>query len=180
MKLVFIHGRPGVGKLSIARELAKLTGFGLFHNHLTVDLVSSVFAFGSDSFVRLREQIWLSMCQAAAGDDVSVIFTFSPERTVREQFIEEAVETVETAGGQICFIELTCAPGELLRRIENPSRREFGKLCSIEQYQALEAAGAFRFRELPRGLSIDTTDCSPAGAARLINDYLVGHAESPG
>ncbi len=36
MRLVFIYGPPGVGKLTVARELAALTGFKLFHNHLTV------------------------------------------------------------------------------------------------------------------------------------------------
>ena len=48
MKLIFLHGLPGVGKLTVARQLAALTGFKLFHNHLTVDLVTSVFEFGSE------------------------------------------------------------------------------------------------------------------------------------
>ncbi|MBD0327065.1 MAG: AAA family ATPase, partial [Pyrinomonadaceae bacterium] len=47
MKLIFLHGLPGVGKLTVARELAKLTGFKVFHNHLAVDLVESLFEFGS-------------------------------------------------------------------------------------------------------------------------------------
>jgi chloramphenicol 3-O-phosphotransferase len=168
MKLVFMHGAPAVGKLSVARELAKLTGLCLFHNHLTVDLVSSVFAFGSQPFVLLREQVWLSVFREAAINDVSLIFTFNPESTVRERFIEDTVEVVESAGGQVYFIELTCSQSELERRIENPSRKEFGKLCSLEQYRALEAAGAFSFRKLPNGLSLDTTLRSPAETAALI------------
>jgi tRNA uridine 5-carbamoylmethylation protein Kti12 len=54
MQLIFLHGLPGVGKLTVARELAKLTGFNVFHNHLAVDLVESIFAFGSQPFVELR------------------------------------------------------------------------------------------------------------------------------
>ena len=172
MKLVFIHGAPAVGKLSVARELAKLTGFRLFHNHLTVDLVSSVFAFGSEPFVLLREQVWLSVFREAATNGVSLIFTFNPESTVRERFIEDTVEVIESAGGQVYFVELTCSQGELERRLENPSRKEFGKLCSIERYRALEAAGAFRYRKLPNGLSLDTTHSSPADSAVVIGEYL--------
>jgi tRNA uridine 5-carbamoylmethylation protein Kti12 len=48
MKLVFLHGAPAVGKLTVARELSALTGFRLFHNHLTVDLATSLFTFGSE------------------------------------------------------------------------------------------------------------------------------------
>ncbi|MBW4552200.1 MAG: AAA family ATPase [Aphanocapsa sp. GSE-SYN-MK-11-07L] len=73
MELLFIYGPAAAGKLTIGRELAKLTGFRLFHNHLTVDAVTAVFDFGSEPFIKLREQIWLSVFQEAAQNDVSLI-----------------------------------------------------------------------------------------------------------
>jgi hypothetical protein len=60
MKLLFLYGPVASGKLTIARELATLTGFALFHNHLVVDAVAAVFPFGSERFVKLREQFWLA------------------------------------------------------------------------------------------------------------------------
>ena len=179
MKLVFIHGAPAVGKLTVARELAELTGFRLFHNHLTVDLVSSVFAFGSEPFVALREEIWLSTFREAARHDVSLIFTFNPERTVRERFIQDTLNVVGEAGGTVTFVELTCSEDELKRRIEDVSRKEFGKLPSVEQYRSLKDSGAFHFPKLPNGLSLDTTDRSPAESARLISEYLTA-LKTPG
>jgi hypothetical protein len=172
MKLVFLHGPPAVGKLTIARELAALTGFRLFHNHLTVDLVSSLFPFGSEPFILLREQVWLAAFGEAARNNVSLIFTFNPERTVRERFVQETIDVVEAAGGQVVFVELTCAEGELERRIEDASRKEFGKLTSVKQYRALQDAGAFQFPKLPNGISLDTTNLQPAESARLISDYV--------
>jgi hypothetical protein len=171
MQLVFLHGAPAVGKLAVARELAGLTGYKLFHNHLTVDLVSSLFTFGSEPFVLLREKIWLSAFQEAAKNNLSLIFTFNPERTVREQFISDAIAVVESAG-KIVFVELVCAEDELERRIEHPSRQEFGKLRTVEQYRSLKAAGAFQFPSLPAGLSLDTTHRSAADTARLISEHL--------
>jgi hypothetical protein len=43
MRLVFIYGIPATGKLTVAQELAKRTGYSLFHNHLVVDLLLSLF-----------------------------------------------------------------------------------------------------------------------------------------
>jgi hypothetical protein len=172
MLLVFIHGAPAVGKLTVARELAGLTGFRLFHNHLTVDLVSSLFAFGTPSFVSLREQIWLATFAEAARNDLSLIFTFNPERTVREEFLQNAIHAVESAGGRVVFVELTCSEAELERRMEEPSRKQFGKLASLEQYRSLKSAGAFEFPKLPSEISIDTTHQSPAVTAKVISDHL--------
>lgn len=172
MRLVFLHGAPAVGKLTIARELARLTGFRLFHNHLTVDLVSSLFPFGSEAFILLREQIWLAAFAEAVRHNVSLIFTFNPERTVRERFIQDTLDVVEGAGGQVVFVELTCTEDELERRIEDASRKEFGKLASVEQYQTLKDAGAFHFPKLPTGMSLDTTNQSPADSAKQIIGYV--------
>lgn len=172
MKLVFLHGAPAVGKLTVARELAALTGFRLFHNHLTVDLVTSLFPFGSEAFIQLREQIWLAAFGEAARNDVSFIFTFNPERTVRESFVQEAIDIVAAVGGTVVFVELTCAEGELERRMDDASRKEFGKLTSVEQYRSLRDAGAFQFPKLPNGLILDVTTLKPGESAQLIREYV--------
>jgi len=172
MKLVFLHGAPAVGKLTVARELARLTGFRLFHNHLTVDLVSSLFPFGSEPFVLLREQIWLAAFAEAARNNVSLIFTFNPERTVRERFVQDTLDVVGSAGGEVVFVELTCAEEELERRMADASRTEFGKLASVEQYRSLKNAGAFHFPKLPNGISLDTTYQPAADTAELISEYV--------
>jgi hypothetical protein len=61
MRVVFIYGPVASGKLTVARALAERTGMALFHNHLVVDAVGAVFPFGSEAFVRLREQFWLAV-----------------------------------------------------------------------------------------------------------------------
>lgn len=168
MQLIFLHGAPAVGKLTVARELAALTGVRLFHNHLTVDLVTSLFPFGSEGFIRLREQIWQAAFAEAARSGVSLIFTFNPERTVRERFVQDTIETVESAGGRVVFVELTCDEAELERRMENSSRKEFGKLASVALYRTLRDDGAFDFAKLPEGLTFDTTNQTPAATAQAV------------
>ncbi|MCU1268424.1 MAG: shikimate kinase [Acidobacteria bacterium] len=172
MQLVFIHGAPGVGKLTVARELAALTEFRLFHNHLTVDLVSSVFAFGGESFVRLRQEIWLATFREAASQNLSLIFTFAPEATVPAGFVQTTINLVESLGGQVVFVELTCAEAEIERRLEDPSRRAFDKLSSVAQYRELKSSGAFVFPAIASALSLDTSNTAPADTAAKIYQYL--------
>src|SRR6185295_14980570 len=107
MDLIFLHGPAAVGKLTVARELEQITGFRVFHNHLVVDTLLAVFDFGSEPFIRLREEIWIAIFREAAQRDVSLIFTFAPERTVGPSFIQHAVEAVEPAGGRVLFVALT-------------------------------------------------------------------------
>lgn len=176
MKLIFFHGLPGVGKLTVARELEMLTGFRVFHNHLTVDLVQSVFEFGSQPFVELREMIWLEVfAQAAAAKLAGLIFTFVFERTVRDSFIGNVRSIVESTGGEVHFVELQCSPQELERRITDPSRQKFGKLTSLELFRQLSEAGAFVDSGLPPDrLVVDITEVSPPETARLIaNEFAL-------
>src|ERR1700687_711257 len=75
MRLVVLYGPPGVGKLTIGTELSELTGFKLFHNHLTVDLVTSVFPPGSEAWNRLARRIRLAVFAEAAHEGVDLILT---------------------------------------------------------------------------------------------------------
>jgi chloramphenicol 3-O-phosphotransferase len=174
LRLIFLHGLPGVGKLTVARALGKLTGFRIFHNHLAVDLVESVFEFGSPPFVELREKVWLDVFSRAAEADLGgLIFTFAFDRSVRRGFIESTREVVESSGGEVLFVELRCSAEELERRIERPSRRKFGKLNSAARFRELSEAGAFVNPGIPSGhLVLDTTDISAPDAARLIVSKL--------
>ena len=173
MDLIFLHGPAAVGKLTVARELEQMTGFRVFHNHLVVDALLAVFDFGSEPFIRLREEIWIAIFREAAQRDVSLIFTFAPERTVGPSFIQHAVEAVESAGGRVLFVALTSPVDELERRMENTSRAKFGKLNSLALFRELQQAGAFVYPQLPdSGLSIDTSEMSAYEVAQKICDYF--------
>jgi len=180
VKLIFIHGLPGVGKLTVARELAKRTNFKIFHNHLTVDLAKSLFEFGSEPFVELREKVWLAAFSEAVKASLDgLIFTFALDRTVRPDFIQSVRSIVESSGGEVIFVELRCSFEELERRIEDPSRQRFAKLNSVEQFRELQKAGAFVDPGIPANrLIVDTTELSAADAADVIvSTFGLKHSE---
>jgi hypothetical protein len=170
MKLIFIYGMPATGKLTVAQELVAITGYKLFHNHLVVDVLQTVFEFGSPEFIALREQFWLSVFDQAARSPLpGLIFTFAPESTVRPAFIGNTVSTVEAAGGEVHFIELTCPLPELKRRMGGLSRLQYKKLTSVPLFEQLHSEGSFDADYMPvPTLSIDTGDNQPARAALQI------------
>lgn len=101
MRLIFLHGPVASGKLTIAKELAARTGLPLFHNHLVVDTLLSVFAFGSAAFVQLREAMWSQVFDAAMAEHRSLIFTFAPERTVSPDFPAQMAARMAAGGGRV-------------------------------------------------------------------------------
>lgn len=172
MKLVFLYGLPATGKLTVARELADLTGYRVFHNHLTVDLLLSVFDFGTPAFVELREQIWLSVFERAAILD-GLIFTFAPEATVRPDFLVRTQSLVSRCGGEVVFIQLMCGIEEIRRRLVAPSRARHRKLTSLELFDQLAADGAFDSPAMPPPhLTVDTGRRTAREAAAQIAQLL--------
>lgn len=168
MKLIFIHGKPGVGKYTVAKKLQELTGFRLFHNHLIVDTLLSVFDSGSKQFVKLREHFRLEVFRGAACSGISYLFTVAPEKTVLHSFIDETIKTINRAKGKILFVELLCDQSELKKRVEDPTRKQFSKLQSIRRWKELQQEGAFEFPVIDSEIRLDTTELSPEGTAQII------------
>jgi hypothetical protein len=175
MKLLVLHGPPAAGKLTIAREVAALTGWRLFHNHLTVNLALAVYDFGTPGFVALREQIWLTVFRRAIADRLpGVIFTFNPENSVPQKFIDDLFAEIAAAGGEVIPVELTATEAELERRMATSSRVENGKLTDLTLYRELRAAGTFLTPVIHHSrLSLDTGQLSPTSAARQIVAELI-------
>lgn len=175
MYCVFIHGPAAAGKLTVATALKARSGLPVFHNHLAVDAALSLFEFGSPGFVRLREDIWLAAFREAAERGRSFTFTFSPESSVPPEFIGRAVEVIESAGGQVLFVALTCGEKVIEERIEAASRSAFRKLTSLAEYRQLREIGAFAFPPLPADITIATDEVSPEDAAGLIQELIASH-----
>lgn len=170
MNLIFIYGSPSVGKLTVAKELASKTGYKLFHNHLTVDLVRSLFEYGSEQAVRLSSKFRLEMfAEAAKAKLPGVIFTYVYAKDLDDEPVKEIVDTVERAGGNILFVLLKTEKSELLKRVKGESRRVYTKIHNPEELEELlekyDMASPVPYKE---SLVIDNTKLSPSETANKI------------
>jgi shikimate kinase len=174
MRLVFLYGPPAAGKLTIGRELAALTGYQLFHNHLTFDLAREIFAIGSEPFQRLVGDLRLHVFTAAAQNDVpGLIFTFVYGSRIDDPFVRRTMSEMAVAGSDVCFVQVTCPVEELLSRVEDESRRTYHKLASPEDLSALlESHDVLSPIPFVASFPVDTTRLTPAQAARAIAEHF--------
>jgi hypothetical protein len=170
MKLVYIYGPPAVGKLSVATELSKLTGYRLFHNHLTVDLLRPVFEFGTPPYSKLLHSIRLQVFKEAARQRLpGLIFTYVYAQGVDEPFVNKATHTVERAGGELCFVQLHCDWDALMKRVGDAGRQSTGKIATAELLQRLMTSSNHLATVPDReSLSIDNTTLAPNEVAHQI------------
>jgi len=168
VRLVFLYGPPGVGKLTVATALATLIGYRLFHNHLTVNLVTALFPPDTAAWDGLAARIRLDVFAAAVRADVDLILTRAPRDAGPDEVarVSAMLAPIRDAGGQVLFVQLACASEELCARVGREERRAHGKLTDaavlLARY-ALEAPLPFA----PH-LRLDVTRLPPTEAAERI------------
>ncbi len=75
--LIVIFGPPAVGKMTVGRALEKLTGYRLFHNHMSIDLALNFFGYEDDAYRSMVEGIReVVFKQFLNGSGKGLIFTF--------------------------------------------------------------------------------------------------------
>lgn len=170
MILIFLHGPPASGKYTIGRELAALTGFELYHNHLVVDDVLQRHAFGSPEFIQARDHAWRTHLGAAARElHRRLIFTFSPENTVPQAFIDWLFREVPARNGHLHSVALQLGEEAIEARLAGEQRRGFRKLTDHALYRRLRDAGAFTRPIIPRSdLVLDSEHLSAVETAARI------------
>ena len=169
MNLVFIYGPPGAGKLTVAREVARLTGYRLFDNHASIDCARAVFDFGTPPFWNAVGKIRSAVFEEAAAAAVSLVFTFVYSHPQDAAYIERTCGLFESRGGRALPVRLFCSREELEQRVTRPERAHARKLASLASLRDLLERHEL-FAPVPgrESLEVDNTGVEPAEVARLI------------
>jgi len=175
--LVYLYGPPASGKLTIAEQFARLSGYPLFHNHLTVNAVRAVFPFGSPPFTDVLHRVRLDVFETAARSGLSLIFTNNSAWSGADgysrfcAFAARARGVFEGGGGRVRFVRVTAPQAILEQRLDEQSRREHGKLLEIDRLREL-TDGLDQTSLYPDDLVIDTSQMSPEDAALAVFEAL--------
>lgn len=173
MNLIFLYGPPAVGKYTVGAELAELTGYALFHNHLTVPLVNAIFSEESPARSKLLKSLRLTAIAASAEAGINMIFTLAYSGGAEDnEFVQNIARIVNaTPNGRVMFVQLYAPPETLLSRVGSESRRLLGmnKLTDARLYRRRLAKRDLRVSVPYSGvLLIDNTKLSPRDVARMV------------
>lgn len=184
--LVVIVGPPAVGKMTVGQELSALTGLPLFHNHLSIEAVLPVFAFGSEPFTRLVSNFRRSLFGEVVQSDLPgliLTYVWAFDQPGDRRFIDETMALFAEHGLRTVFVELYANLETRLERnqthgrlMAKPSKRDIEasrrRLLENESRYELNSSGDFPF---PDHLKLDNTDLSSTEVAHRV----AAHFEIP-
>ncbi len=185
--LVMVVGPPAVGKMTVGHALAERTGFRLFHNHHTIDLVLRFFPYGTPSFRRLVGEFRRRVFEEVAASDLpGLIFTYvwAFDDETDAAAVEGYAGPFRARGSRVVFVELETTQAERLRRnetefrlAEKPFKRDLAQsrqqLLDTDERYRLNSRGEFDGRS--DYLRIDNTTLEASSVA----DQVIVHFALP-
>jgi len=159
MKLIFIYGPPAVGKLTVAQELAKLTGYKILDIHLVSDVTVRFFDRYTPPHSKLNRAIRLQIIETCAQENLpGIIFTYGYSMQSADEFIKNLIALIEKYHGTIHFVRLVCSMDQLLKRVESAERKGTHKLSDPQALiRTLQERDWLRQIPFVENLVIDTT-----------------------
>jgi hypothetical protein len=174
VKLLYLHGAPAVGKLTVARLVLSMVPGRLLDNHAAIDFARTLFDFGAPGFWGLVHEVRNDALAAAARQDISLlVMTACYSHPEDLPMFEEAEDTIQAAGTgdfKLLPVFLHCAQVTAERRVGAAERIARRKLSTVDGLRSF--VGRNDFAPLPRSrcMHVDTTRAQAGNVARRIVD----------
>ncbi|AQS38387.1 shikimate kinase [Shewanella psychrophila] len=170
MKLIWLHGAPAAGKLTVAKYLNEYFEYKLFHNHLAVDLSLSIYnEFGEKDFFNFTNEIRRTVLVKAKEIGVThLAMTYMTCYESDAAEINKYLKFFEQNGIDIYPIHLSPSHEALLQRSISEERLLSHKLSCPEKMFSLLNEMKFIGIKHSNAISLDNTNMSPAEVARKI------------
>ncbi|KAI0388383.1 hypothetical protein F5Y17DRAFT_222191 [Xylariaceae sp. FL0594] len=181
---IYINGYPGVGKLSVAKELCKLLPRAkVVSNHLLIDPAAAIFDRTAEEYQPLRQalrrEVLKSIAAAKSTRDVTWIFT--DQQSSSESGSSSARDYQNAAamrdGSPFVSVILLCELDENLKRAAAGKDRGNGsnntKLTDLDMLRDIrEREDIFHFED-DYELELDVTHLSASEAASKIYEHIL-------
>lgn len=174
MQLIWLHGPPAAGKLTVAKELQSKHDFKLFHNHLAVDLSLAIYdSFGEKDFHDFTNSIRRQALSKANELGVArMVMTFMTCAQDDKEEIRRYIDFFESENIQIYPVHLNPRHEVLLSRSVSLERQQSHKISCEERLSELLSEWQFLPIQHKNALEIDNSERPPDEVARQIIRHL--------
>lgn len=146
--IIFLNGRPGTGKLTIAKAVkAKLqhTDTRLLDNHLFIDIGDCIHPDRGENYRALRERLRdtaLNDLRRSSNKDTIIIFTGCQSNNEPDQAVfAKHVALARDLSIPFYWFTVTVEQDEHRRRLQSPSRTEDGKRKLVDWGRSIDRVG---------------------------------------
>lgn len=178
MKLVWLHGAPAAGKLTVARQLQHSHGFNMLHNHLAVDICLAIYPeFGYGDFHDFADSIRRMVLSKAKSIGVErMVMTYMVCGDQDHEAVKRYLDFFGEQGIEVYPVQLCPKADVLLDRVRSEERKVSNKISCPDRLAELLAHTGFLPVQHDKMLIIDNSDVSPAATAERILEHLNSHA----
>ncbi|TMP30420.1 hypothetical protein CWB99_06680 [Pseudoalteromonas rubra] len=174
MKLVMVFGPSGIGKETIACNLAAKKDWHVFPQHLAFDIASAVVGFGNNGFEKYQRDVCLQAIKTLhARNTKGVVVTFCYVTKASDFFIEGLLSLLHELDISAEFVRIKCDLDQHIQRVTSTGRKNTNKIQTKEHL--LDYLKRFDFGESIPGtssISLDTTQMSAEESASAIASKL--------
>lgn len=178
--VIILYGAMAVGKFTIGKELVKMLGYKLTHNHLINDLVWSVFERGSLESNKISERLRYEFYEESVKSGQSIIITHcyshdyvSPTGLSDPKYLKTLENKLTKAGGKVLLVHLQAENQAILDRVSNTSRKQHKKLTKVSVMKKLLKSKDFSTSApVKNNFVLNNTNLSPKKSSQIIIEHL--------
>lgn len=177
---IFLCGPQAVGKMTVGQELAKLTGYKLFYNHMTIEWTRFIFDYDKEIFwnvnANIRNEVFKEFAKSnQKGIICTGCFDFGPEIELCKNDIKTWTENYDN----VYVVELEADLEERLKRNKTENRlkhKESKRDLEWSEKELIASVKKHKFNSDPgqgnelfeNYLKINNTSISAVDTAKLI------------
>lgn len=125
-KFILIIGPQAVGKMTVGQELAKIIGYKLFYNHMTIEMVRLIFDYDKKAYQKMNQLIRYEVFKEfAKSNEKGIIYTgcfdFGNDFEKEKQEVDRWMSLFE----ETYVVELEASLKERLKRNRTDNRLKY-------------------------------------------------------
>lgn len=176
MKVIIIYGAPGVGKMSVAKALVKITNSKYLPHNLIFELIMPIISekTNDDVLWDLYEDIKINIISSAKIKKRNIVLTEIYDNPLSNERFKEFITEMKKLKIKFDFVHLICDEKSHHKRVQNPERKKYKKVSSPIKLRKIMKKGNLDSKiPFVDSLEIDTSKLSAKKTAEEIKRRLI-------